>query len=121
MNLSKRSYKKEFLDADNLRFEDIRQNMKELNFINTWLGGHKISVKGLKQLAGNKKMISICEVGCGGGDNLAALAKWCRQNNITATLTGIDIKKECIDFAEKNNRSQYASSWIVSDYRKVTF
>lgn len=121
MNFSQRSYRKEILDEDDLSFEDIRQNMKELNFINTWLGGHNISVRGLKQLAGNNKEISICEIGCGGGDNITALNKWCIKNNVAATFTGIDIKQECIDFAKKNSRLQHITSWMVSDYRNVNF
>lgn len=121
MNLSQRSYQKEILDEDDLSFEDIRQNMKELNFINTWLGGHNISIRGLKQLAGDKKEISICEIGCGGGDNLAALNKWCTKMGVKATFTGIDIKKECIEFAKKNSRLQPDTLWIVSDYLNVNF
>ena len=43
MNLQKRSYKKELLDSDDIPFQDIKRNMQELNFINTWLGGHDVT------------------------------------------------------------------------------
>ena len=39
-----RSYKKELLDGEGIPFEDIRQNMKELDVINQVLGGHKITL-----------------------------------------------------------------------------
>lgn len=42
-DLKLRSYQKELLDGDNIPFDDIKQNMKELNIINTLLGGHDIS------------------------------------------------------------------------------
>ncbi|MCW3080095.1 methyltransferase domain-containing protein [Segetibacter sp.] len=121
MNLSQRSYQKEFLDEDFLPFADIRQNMKELNFINKWLGGHGISIDAFRQLLKDKREISICEIGCGGGDNLVAISNWCRKKNIKLTVTGIDLKKECIDFAKSRADKFLDVTWITSDYKKVGF
>ena len=121
MNLQNRSYSKELLDNSDIPFEDIKRNMQELNFINTMLGGHFITIKGLQLLAGNKQKLTVCEIGCGGGDNLAAISKWCNNNNIQISCTGIDLKEECIAFAMQNISLQNQSSWIVSDYRKVEF
>ncbi|HMK03304.1 MAG TPA: methyltransferase domain-containing protein [Ferruginibacter sp.] len=123
IDLSARSYKKEFLDSDNIPFADIRQNMKELNTVNTLLGGHKITLDGIKELAllyPAGKPISICEIGCGGGDNLQVIKKYLRKKNIPATFTGIDIKPECIAFAKQQYPDLYAE-WITSDYRLVNF
>ena len=50
MDFSVRSYKKELLDRDDIPFEDIRQNMRELDFINATLGGHKITLEGLSTM-----------------------------------------------------------------------
>ena len=123
INLAERSYKKELLDTDNIPFADIKQNMKELNTINTVLGGHAISIKGIQKIISNHKVenpITICEIGCGGGDNLNALQKWCNKKNIKVTFIGIDIKQECIEFAQQ----QYPllqCNWIQSDYQKISF
>lgn len=38
------------LDEDDIPFTDIQQNMQELNTINTYLGGHAVSLAGLKKL-----------------------------------------------------------------------
>ena len=70
-----RSLKKELLDQNNIPFEDIVLNMKELEFINAHLGGHSITINGFKKLLKNRKTISVCEIGCGGGDNLNAINK----------------------------------------------
>lgn len=120
MNLQQRSYTKELLDFDNIPFEDIKKNIQELNFINTWLGGHKITLQGLKKLAVNKKEITVCEIGCGGGDNLAAIVKALRKN-IIINCIGIDIKKECIDFAKEDSILKNHTQWITSDYNDVSF
>lgn len=121
MNLQHRSHTKEFLDSDNIPFEHIRKNMQELNFINTWLGGHNISINGLKSLIRERSKISICEIGCGGGDNLEAIAKWCKKNTISLTCIGIDIKEECINFAKQNKLLKHNTTWITSDYAKIDF
>lgn len=120
MNLQHRSYQKEVLDRNDIPFADIKRNMQELNFINTWLGGHDISIRGLKQLIANKQDVSICEIGCGGGDNIKALHKWCKAKKIDATFIGVDLKQECIDFA-KSQLGNIEVKLIASDYRKVLF
>ena len=115
-----RSYKKELLDGDNIPFADIQQNMQELNFINTYLGGHAITIKGFKQILGERKKISVCEIGCGGGDNLLAIYNWCRKNNIEVQLTGIDYNKNCIDVAATKLPANH-TRLITSDYKEASF
>ena len=121
INLQNRSAKKELLDADDIPFADIKKNMQELDTINRLLGGHAITVKGLNSLLepGTQKL-SVCETGCGGGDNLRAISHYCLQNKITVSLTGIDIKKECIDYAAERNKNLNAQ-WICSDYASAGF
>ena len=115
-----RSYKKELLDGNDIPFADIRQNMKELDFINTHLGGHAITIKGFKQLTQNKKEIKVCEIGCGGGDNLLAIYNWCHKNNIIVQLTGIDYNKDCISVARSQLPVQ-DTQFITADYKAVNF
>ena len=121
MNLGQRSYQQELLDFDNIPFNDIKRNMEELNVINTYLGGHKITISGLSQLARTQKNISVCEIGCGGGDNLLALSAWCNSHSITAQFIGIDIKPACIEFANTRQQLRKNTKWIVSDYKEVCF
>ena len=123
ISLAQRSYKKEILDNDNIPFADIKQNMIELNTINTHLGGHGISITGLRKILRENKTgepITICEIGCGGGDNLNAIAKWCTKKNIPAKFIGIDFKQECIDYAQQQYPSLHCR-WILSDYQKISF
>jgi len=120
MNFSARSHKKELLDRIDIPFEDIERNMYELDIINTYLGGHGITIQGLKQLIDDEKEINICEIGCGGGDNLMAIQKWCMKKNIAVKCTGIDINPDCIRTA-RLKVSNPQSVFVVSDYKKFIF
>jgi 2-polyprenyl-3-methyl-5-hydroxy-6-metoxy-1,4-benzoquinol methylase len=120
MNFSIRSPKKELLDFGGIPFEAIRKNMKELEFINKYLGGHNTTIDGFKQLANSKKEITVCEIGCGGGDNLMAIYSWCKKENIDVRLIGIDINSNCIAIA-KSKYNNSAFNFLTSDYRDFTF
>jgi 2-polyprenyl-3-methyl-5-hydroxy-6-metoxy-1,4-benzoquinol methylase len=120
MDLKHRTYKRELLDEDDIPFDDIQSNLAELNFINTWLGGHKISLCGLKQLATKNKETIICEIGCGGGDNISVLHEWCKEKGLKATFIGIDIKAACINYAKEKSKVPDVT-WIVSDYKDAPF
>lgn len=120
-NLSQRSLEKELLDAEGIPFEEIALNMQELNTINTILGGHAISLRGFKTLLNNRKKISVCEIGCGGGDNLQVILNYCQKKGIAVTLIGIDINQQCIHFAQSNQLLNEHAQFICSDYGLVEF
>lgn len=118
IDYKKRSLQKELLDQKDIPFRDIFLNMKELEFINAHLGGHSITLNGFKKLLQEKKTVSICEMGCGGGDNLNALNYFCQQHQLICSFTGIDINKDCIAFAKENSTIK-SVNFIISDYRSV--
>jgi ubiquinone/menaquinone biosynthesis C-methylase UbiE len=120
IDFKKRSYQKELLDGDDIPFADIQQNMKELDFINSYLGGHKITIEGFTKLAGNKKSILICEIGCGGGDNLNAIYRHCSKKELHLKFIGIDINSDCIAYAKKNTAIP-DESFVGSDYKNISF
>lgn len=121
MNFQYRSYEKELLDRDDIPFADIRRNMQELETINNLLGGHRITTKGIKYImAGSSRpVLTVCEIGCGGGDNLHAIKKHLQGSNVIPQFIGIDINSHCIEYAKSRNLEN--STWMVSDYRDVTF
>lgn len=118
IDLRHRSYQKELMDRDDIPFADMAQTLKELNTINTKLGGHAITLRGLEQLADNKKPLTVCEIGCGGGDNLFAIYKYCLKRKIPVDFIGIDMNAECVAFA-KQQYPNLPCQWICSDYAVV--
>jgi 2-polyprenyl-3-methyl-5-hydroxy-6-metoxy-1,4-benzoquinol methylase len=120
MSFSVRSYQKELLDQPGIPWIDIQRNMQELNTINTYLGGHSITLNGFKQLAKNNTSLTVCEIGCGGGDNLKAIDQWCKKKNIQFQLIGIDLNEHCIRVA-KEALPGSNTRFITADYSTVSF
>ena len=121
MNFKIRSSQKELLDEQGIPFMAIAQNMLELNTINTLLGGHAITLTGFKKLLRNKTKITVCEIGCGGGDNLAAIVKYCNKKKLNIYCIGIDSNSNCLATAEQNKYLQNNTRFICSDYAQVIF
>jgi len=121
-DFSTRSYEKELLDRTDIPFDDIKRNMQELEVINARLGGHAITISGVKEiLQETRGPLSICEIGCGGGDNLKAINDWCDKRKIAVKLTGIDINSECTGYARENCQALKSVHFITSDYLLVDF
>ncbi|MET6998018.1 methyltransferase domain-containing protein [Chitinophaga defluvii] len=122
MSLRQRSYEKELLDDPDVPFKDIVVNMQELNKVNTLLGGHAVTRRGLSYLlekAAVNGIVTIAEIGCGGGDNLFAIQRFLQQKKIPFQLIGVDMKPACITFARQAYGATMKATWICSDYREV--
>ena len=120
MNFLNRSGQLELLDRPDIPFEDIRRNLLELNFINHYLGGHRTTIKGIKNLNLPKKSLIVCEMGCGGGDNLAVIYAYLKKHKLNSSLSGIDINPYCIEVA-KNRFATFPVHFYPTDYRLVNF
>jgi 2-polyprenyl-3-methyl-5-hydroxy-6-metoxy-1,4-benzoquinol methylase len=120
MDFSIRSDRTELLDQQDIPAKDIQRNMYELGIINKLLGGHDITWQGFNQFVKTETVLSVCEIGCGGGDNLKTIEKRLTGRNTKLSVTGIDINADCIRVAES---VQWESNvhFIVSDYKEIEF
>jgi 2-polyprenyl-3-methyl-5-hydroxy-6-metoxy-1,4-benzoquinol methylase len=113
-----RSQQKELLDRDDIPTADLFQNLKELDFINHWLGGYDISFSAIKRVLKKGESYSLADIGCGGGDTLKRIAGWNQKKGFDLDLYGIDIKPVCIEYAQKN-LSGIKVNLICDDYRNL--
>lgn len=102
--LKHRSLKDEIMDDFFCQGEVVDQTLRELNQINTYLGGDGISMNGIKKLILNKPQqnYEIVDLGCGGGDTLKRFAKWGKKHNQDLQLVGIDANEYIVDYATNN-------------------
>ncbi|MCJ8165449.1 methyltransferase domain-containing protein [Pontibacter sp. E15-1] len=100
--LRQRSNQPELMDDLTLSGEELRQNLKELEVINNWLGGHRVVLDALDKLAKNHTSpLRIADIGCGGGDTLQSIARWARRKHIAVELTGVDANDFMVQYARE--------------------
>ncbi|MBC5774299.1 methyltransferase domain-containing protein [Pontibacter sp. KCTC 32443] len=102
--LALRSNQPELMDDLTLAGDELRKNLRELEVINNWLGGHKVVLDALDKLTINYKneSVTIADIGCGGGDTLTTIANWARRRSINAQLTGIDANDFMVQYARQH-------------------
>src|SRR3569832_1352040 len=102
---SHRSTETELLDASDLPKALLFKNLHELDIINRSLGGHVVTLNGMKQLlADQTKTYVIADLGCGGGDALRYMAKWTRKNGYRVQLIGVDVNADAITYLNEHCR-----------------
>lgn len=92
------------MDDLTLATDALRQNLDELEAINTWLGGYAPVTHGLGLLRPAwppDRPLRLADVGCGGGDTLRVVAAWARRQGLAIELTGIDANAFMIDYARR--------------------
>ena len=115
---SHRSYEPELLDAPNIPKELLFKNLRELDVVNRLLGGHAITLAGIKKLVVDKaKAYRIVDIGCGGGDAMKQIAKWANTNQFVVELIGVDMNADAIQFMKEECKEFSNITGIVSDYR----
>lgn len=117
-DFSIRSFQKELLDEEKIPQRDLHRNLFELDVINRKLGGHAATLRVLDKLRLQKgRTYTVLDIGSGGGDTLKAIAAWGKRKGITLELTGVDIKADCIQYAEASCSEYGNIRFVKSDYR----
>lgn len=115
---SQRSYELELLDAPNIPKELLFKNLRELDVVNRLLGGHAITLSGIKNLVVDKtKTYRIVDIGCGGGDAMKKIAEWAKVNHFKVELIGVDMNADAIAFMKNECKAFPEITGVVSDYR----
>ncbi|MVN76295.1 methyltransferase domain-containing protein [Hymenobacter sp. HMF4947] len=96
------------MDDLELATDELRQNLEELETINTWLGGYRPVLAALHRLrprfpAG--RPLRLADLGSGGGDTLRYVARWARQQGVGLALTGIDANAFMLDYAAAKSQN----------------
>ena len=92
----------ELMDDLTLASDALRQNLDELETINTWLGGYEPVLNALGRLRGRFPIgrgLRLADLGSGGGDTLRQIARWARKKGLSVELTGIDANEFMLKYA----------------------
>ncbi|HEX8327933.1 MAG TPA: methyltransferase domain-containing protein [Hymenobacter sp.] len=102
MDFTERASGPELMDDLTLATDALRQNLDELETINTWLGGYQPVLDALRRLRPRfpqGRPLRLADLGSGGGDTLRHVASWARRHQVAVALTGIDANQFMLDYA----------------------
>lgn len=101
-----RSQLPEIMDEFDFNGKELERVLKSIDKVNTALGGHRVTINGIKKLIDfeKKKQLTIVDVGCGSGASLRKLAKWGQKKQMQFKFIGVDANPECIAIAKKNSK-----------------
>jgi 2-polyprenyl-3-methyl-5-hydroxy-6-metoxy-1,4-benzoquinol methylase len=129
MNFSIRSSESETMDDLQCSGPILNQTLRELEFINKWLGGNNVTTNALNLFSFQSlpdTKFTIADLGCGGGDMLRLINRWAKRKNLNVELIGIDANPNIIKYAinsaaPSNNISFYALDIFSDEFRKLKF
>lgn len=117
-----RSQQKEVMDDFDFQGKEMSRLLNDLNIVNKWLGGNKITLTALSSLiraSDKKEIFSIIDIGCGDGEILRLAADKMKDLGIRCSFTGIDANTNILDEAIKRSSAygniQYISMNIFSE------
>lgn len=120
MLLKIRSNQREFLDNTCIPPNDLFLNLRELNFINKYLGGYATTIKGFNEiLSTHAKVNTILDIGFGGGDSIKQISNYANKLKLKLFFYGVDINADCLKYAQSNLKNTKYKELICSDYRTI--
>ena len=114
---SKRTSETEIMDDFDLQGYELQRTLKDLENINAWLGGDKVTINGIEKLLQNSpkdrktKTVKIADIGCGNGAMLRKVTRWGRRKGYSFELIGIDANNHTIEIAKE----------LSEDYNNIDF
>jgi SAM-dependent methyltransferase len=118
MNLATRATTPELMDDLGLATEELRQNLDELETINTWLGGYRPVLAALARLQPGfpqGRPLRLADLGSGGGDMLRRIAAWARRRRVPVALVGVDANAFMLDYAAAKSQAYPEISYAQLD------
>lgn len=119
--LKKRILKKELIDDLKLSNPLVIENLKDMEFLNQWLGYNKILIGAINTIIKKNKpfwqgkKISIADLGCGSGDGLRCIGDWLKKKGYQSDLSGIDGNEAIIAYAKEKSINYLNIKYYVKD------
>lgn len=103
MNLHERATGHEIMDDLNCHGDVVAQTLRELDFINRWLGGNAITLQGIFKVIeqSKQKKLRIADMGCGSGELLQLIYQRALRQRYQVELVGIDANPHIVRYASE--------------------
>ena len=107
VDFSSRSVGAEIMDDLDCHGEVVDQTLRELDFINQWLGGNVVTLQAIKSIwktIPKKQPLRIADLGCGSGEMLRIVSRLAAKENRNVVLMGVDANSHIVDYAKKHSK-----------------
>ena len=96
-----RSRQEEAMDDPGLGAADLDAVFRDLNRTNLLLGGQRLTMNALKDLMKRypRDEYRVTDIGCGDGDLLRRIVRYCRKNSIAVSCLGVDNSAAALELA----------------------
>ncbi|WP_205529369.1 methyltransferase domain-containing protein [Taibaiella koreensis] len=117
MDTKYRSTAIELMDDFGMQGEELTDALEKIAWINRVLGGNKLSVSAVQQIARKYpgRTLHILDLGCGNGDMLRAIAEMGKQEGFRFRLTGVDANPFTVAHAESVSAGYDNISYACDD------
>lgn len=104
----KRSDAPEWMDDLSHPTEEINRALADIKKVNRWLGGHRVSIHGIKPFLQptGEPPVHILDMGCGNGDFLRYLRDYCNRKALAVTLSGWDRNPHSLEWGRHLDESK---------------
>lgn len=104
--------------------EVVNQTLRELDFINQWLGGNAVTLQAVKKILRSfptEENVTIADLGCGSGEMLRLLAQQMKKQYRNTSLIGIDANANIVEYAIKQSKDFPNISFYADDILEQQF
>lgn len=122
MIFKERSKQVEMMDDPLIEESSLQAVFKDIDIVNRFLGGHRVTLKALEMLFKElgKKSYTILDAGCGDGTMLRAIASYFHLKEIDLDLTGIDVSEKALVIARKQSEEFRNIKFIQQDLMRMS-
>lgn len=119
----KRKEESEWMDQPDCSPEALEASLKDLCWVNRYLGGASVIKRLLQKIIHQKglRKFSILDIATGSGDIPIEMVKWGRSNGFEITIKALDKNSEIIKIAQSISKDCPEISFEVSDFFKNTY
>lgn len=117
---SQRSNQKEIMDSVDFSGAEMKNLLKDIQFVNKWLGGDSITFKGLDRLLRDSglKEIKLLDIGCGDGNTLRKCTDYLKKKETSVTGIGVDFNPNILNTAVEKSKAYKNLKFLHLDVLK---
>ena len=120
MLVPRRSLTPELLDSPHVKMNDLRANLRDIRWLNRWVGGVAIALRCTDQVTAGMSSVRVLDVATGSADIPLALNRWAHHRGLDLEVVGLDISDEILAEA-RHTVGSCAIQLVKGDARRLPF